>query len=147
MTTRLFLNSLVLILVLMVDQTEMWFVTCKCAVSSWTSWRACSQPCGNGGIQTRTGSIITSSTCSSSCPPRVETRPCNTECSNGATPIAGIDGGCHCQIGYSGKCCTEIDGKHNLQWWILFNISYLGMAMINCRNRRAFWILKTIRQP
>ncbi|KAI8488008.1 hypothetical protein Bbelb_341260 [Branchiostoma belcheri] len=48
----------------------------------WTSWSACSAPCGNSGTQTRTAVVFGTAT---AC---YQTRPCNRFCHNGGTPLA-----------------------------------------------------------
>ena len=116
--SKLFRSFLVLALVIMVDQTEGWrrrrrrrCQVTNCAVSSWTSWNTCSQPCGNGGIQRRTRTVTRWASCGGrSCPAIAETRACNRGCSNRGTPLTGR---CICKTGYSGRCCTG--GKYILQ--------------------------------
>ncbi|XP_078379543.1 uncharacterized protein LOC144662575 [Oculina patagonica] len=84
--------------------------SCNCSVSSWSPWSSCTQPCGNGGIQTRARNT-SGFAC---CPTPVETRLCNMGCPNGGTPVLGRDGECFCKIGYSGQCCTQIDGVETI---------------------------------
>lgn len=111
MMSRFLWSSLVLALVLMVDQTEGWrrrrrrrCPVRNCSVGPWTSWSTCTQPCGTGGSQRRTRRMTSAATCGGSCPALVETRNCNRGCSNGGTPVSGR---CiNCKTGYSGRCCT-----------------------------------------
>ena len=112
MTSRLFLYSLVLIVVFAVDKVEMQWGCRKCAVGPWGPWSPCTrQLCG---VESRIRSITTLPTCGSTCPTLVESRPCNAGCYHGGTLIPERNGECSCPNGYSGKCCSQIDGKHNL---------------------------------
>ena len=83
----------------------------NCAVSPWSSWGACSQPCGTGAVQVRGRMVTRDPSCGGSpCPNLVETRPCNQgKCVNGGTPSTG---GCNCRQEFSGQCCTQTEGKH-----------------------------------
>ncbi|XP_078378395.1 SCO-spondin-like isoform X2 [Oculina patagonica] len=114
MMSKLLWSFLVLALVIMIDQTEGWrrrrrrrCPRTNCAVSSWTSWSTCTQPCGTGGTQTRTRRVTRAATCGGSCPALSQTQACNMGCSNGGTPLPGR---CNCKTGYSGRCCTGVDG-------------------------------------
>ena len=110
MTSRLSLYSLVLTLVFTVDQVEMQSWMCdKCTVGSWMPWSSCAQPCG---VQYRARQII--NICDFNCPTLVESRPCNTGCYYGGTLIPERNGECSCPSGYSGQCCSQIDGKNYL---------------------------------
>jgi len=84
----------------------------NCVVSSWSSWSACTQPCGYGGMHYRTRVVIRKSSCGGSpCPKLRVTRHCNREkCANGGTPN---NGGCNCRQEFSGQCCSQTEGKHN----------------------------------
>ena len=87
----------------------------NCVVSSWSSWSACSQPCGTGAVQVRTRTVTADSSCGGSpCPVLLEVRRCNQgKCANGGTPN---DGGCNCQQEFSGQCCTQTEGKRHHLW-------------------------------
>ena len=76
----------------------------NCAVSSWSSWGACSHLCGTSGSQRRTRSKTSPPSCGGSCPYHFqETRACNRDkCQNGGTPHSS---GCNCRPGYQGTCC------------------------------------------
>ena len=105
------------ILIMLATQTEGWrrrrrrrCPRTNCAVTSFNQWSSCSQPCGNGGTQTRTRTVTRRPSCGgSSCPPLRETRACNRGCSNGGFALTGR---CLCKSGYGGQCCTR--GKINL---------------------------------
>ncbi|KAJ7389347.1 hypothetical protein OS493_032204 [Desmophyllum pertusum] len=118
MKPRLLWYFLFLALVVMVDQTQGWWggesrrrscTRTNCAVGSWSAWSSCTQPCGIGGIQRRSRTKTRGESCGGSCPyPFTETVSCNKGCSNGGTPLHGR---CiNCKTGYSGKCCTGVDG-------------------------------------
>lgn len=117
MMSRLLWSFLFLAVVMMLNQTEGWrrrrrrrCPVTNCAVSSWTSWSSCTQPCGTGGTQRRERKVTRGATCGGSCSyALVQSQACNWGCSNGGTPLPGR---CNCQTGYSGRCCTG--GKHNL---------------------------------
>ena len=109
--SRYFWSFVVLALVMMADQTEGWrrrrrrrCPVRSCAVSPFTGWSSCSQPCGTGGTKTRTRTVTRGPTCGGSpCPPLRETRRCYIGCPNGGIPLPGR---CSCKTGYSGRCCT-----------------------------------------
>lgn len=75
-----------------------------CQVSSWSSWSACSQPCGTSGTQKRTRRKTVVQACGGSCPYSLDqVRACNRDqCKNGGTPFSN---GCRCRPGYRGTCC------------------------------------------
>ena len=51
-----------------------------CRVGDWSSWSACTRPCG-GGTQKRTRSKTVKQSCGGGCPyDLLETRSCNTGC-------------------------------------------------------------------
>ena len=126
MASQLFWWFLVLALA---TETSSWSVrrrssSCRminCAVSSWSSWSACSQPCGYGGKRTRTRVVIRQPSCGGSrCPKLLVTRSCNQDkCANGGTPNIG---GCNCRQEFSGQCCSQLttEGKHNRSFVHLF---------------------------
>ncbi|XP_022799542.1 SCO-spondin-like [Stylophora pistillata] len=103
------------ILIMLATQTEGWrrrrrrrCPRTNCAVTSFNQWSSCSQPCGNGGTQTRTRTVTRRPSCGgSSCPPLRETRACNRGCSNGGFALTGR---CLCKSGYGGQCCTRVNG-------------------------------------
>ncbi len=75
-----------------------------CEVSSWSSWSACSYPCGTSGMSYRTRDIISSASCGGSCPYSFrDTKACNRGgCSNYGRAHST---GCNCRPGYTGRCC------------------------------------------
>lgn len=78
----------------------------NCAVSSWSSWGACSHQCGTSGSQRRTRTQTSPAACGGTCPYHFsETRACNRDkCQYGGTPHGS---GCHCRTGYAGTCCER----------------------------------------
>lgn len=92
-----------------------------CEVSGWSSFSACSLPCG-GGTQTRTRTVTTQPTFSgAACPPLMEQQNCNTQ----GCPVncVGSWAGCSVTCGEGvdtyrittpaangGMACTEQDG-------------------------------------
>ena len=113
MTSKLFCSFLVLALAAEASPgTTSSCVIRNCVVSSWSSWGACSQPCGTGAVQVRTRTVTANSSCGGSpCPVLEKTRSCNQgKCANGGTPD---DGGCNCRQEFSGQCCTQTEGKHH----------------------------------
>ena len=77
-----------------------------CTVNGWSSWSACTHLCGNSGTMTRTRRVLTSQSCSGTCPYNLrETIPCNRgHCQNGGTPQNRY---CSCRTGYTGTCCAR----------------------------------------
>ena len=129
MTSKLFCSFLVLALAAEASSgTTSSCVIRNCVVSSWSSWSACSQPCGTGAEQVRTRTATAnSSCCGSPCPVLEETQFCNQgKCANGGTPNFK---GCNCRQEFSGQCCTQTEGKHHQLFnnyspkakWILSN--------------------------
>ena len=120
MTSKLFWWFLVLVLV---TEATSWGTKTRrrtsctmtnCVVSSWSSWSACSQPCGTAAMQVRTRTVTRYPSCGgSACPDLLETQSCNQGgCANGGTP--NIEG-CDCRQEFSGQCCTQTEGKHHHQ--------------------------------
>ncbi|XP_078371013.1 uncharacterized protein LOC144654681 isoform X2 [Oculina patagonica] len=127
------------LLVTMVDKTEGWrrrrrrrcFV--NCAVGYWSSWSSCNQPCGTRGTQTRTRGITRPARCGGSCRYTFrQTRSCNTRCPNGGTPAPGR---CICKTGYSGRCCTGVDGSWST--WSSWNTCSKGCGKGQQERRRS----------
>ena len=109
MISKLVCTFLVLSIFSVILQSEacFWGSGCSkrdCSMSSWLSWSTCSQPCGTGAVQTRSRKVIRAAKCGGSCWSLEQSRPCNTVCPNGGTPV---DWGCLCKTGYSGKCCAR----------------------------------------
>ncbi|XP_027058955.1 A disintegrin and metalloproteinase with thrombospondin motifs adt-1-like isoform X3 [Pocillopora damicornis] len=109
---------ILVVLSMLANQTEGWrrrrrrrCPRINCAVTTFKQWSSCSQPCGNGGTQTRTRTVSRYPSCDgSSCPPLRETRACNRGCSNGGIPLTGR---CLCKSGYGGQCCTRVNGGYS----------------------------------
>ncbi|KAM7440695.1 hypothetical protein ABFA07_010097 [Porites harrisoni] len=107
--------SLVVLFLMLLDYTEGWrrrrrrrCPVRNCAVSAWTKYSPCSQPCGNGGFKKRTRTVTRPGTCGGGCPyALVDIQPCNRGCPNRGTPVTGR---CICKSGYSGRCCTGVNG-------------------------------------
>ena len=103
--------SLLVLFLMLLDYTEGWrrrrrrrCPVRNCAVSAWTKYSPCSQPCGNGGTKKRTRTVTRPGTCGGGCPyALVDIQPCDRGCPNGGTPVTGR---CICKSGYSGRCCT-----------------------------------------
>lgn len=103
--------SLLVLFLMLLDYTEGWrrrrrrrCPVRNCAVSAWTKYSPCSQPCGNGGTKKRTRTVTRPGTCGGGCPyALVDIQPCNRGCPNRGTPVTGR---CICKSGYSGRCCT-----------------------------------------
>lgn len=112
--------SLLVFLVILATECETWrrrrrrrFVPPPrprhCVVSGWSAWSACSQPCGNNGLQSRTRTVkIPPANGGRRCPALSEQRACNRFCHNGGSPQASR---CSCRPGFSGTCCQSVDGK------------------------------------
>ena len=112
MTLQLFWSFLVLALVTEASSSSSSCIMINCVVSSWSSWSACSQPCGYGAMQNRTRVVTRESSCGGSpCPELMVNRSCNQDkCVNGGTPSIG---GCNCTQEFSGQCCSQTEGKHD----------------------------------
>ena len=112
MTLQLFWSFLVLVLALVTETSSSLCTVTHCAVTPWSSWSACSQPCGTGAVQARGRTVTRNSSCGGlPCPELVETRSCNQgKCVNGGTPSFG---GCNCRQGFNGQCCAQTEGKRN----------------------------------
>ncbi|XP_078589882.1 uncharacterized protein LOC144870048 [Branchiostoma floridae x Branchiostoma japonicum] len=108
--------TLVLLVVLLVPDTQGWFWSRRrrscsrvdCAWGGWGGWSGCTASCGPSGTQSRSRGVSRQASCGGSgCSgPSSETRACNRHCyNNGALTSSG----CNCPAGYVGGCCeTQI---------------------------------------
>ena len=83
------LFCLLLIFGFLIDEYQCWWDTRRrrrrctasdCILAAWSSWGACSQTCGNGGMQERQRRIVKAQSCGGICFKFRETRPCNNGC-------------------------------------------------------------------
>ncbi|KAI0235597.1 hypothetical protein LSAT2_013874 [Lamellibrachia satsuma] len=77
-----------------------------CSWQQWSSWSACTDPCGNAGTHRRTRLVGTSASCAGrECnDDSSQTQACNRFCNNGGTPQAGH---CDCPEDYWDTCCDK----------------------------------------
>ncbi|KAK2139493.1 hypothetical protein NP493_6387g00001 [Ridgeia piscesae] len=98
-------------LILLVGQTRgVWWSRSSCSPvncvwSGWRGWGACNHPCGNAGIQSRSRSIYSGTSCGGSCPGSyTQERACNRFCYNSGTQRSGH---CDCPDEYWDTCCDK----------------------------------------
>ncbi|CAH1263269.1 CSMD3 [Branchiostoma lanceolatum] len=104
--------TLVLLVVLLVPDTQGWFWSRRrrscsrvdCAWGGFRDWSQCTATCGTQGTQERTRSISRGASCGgSACTgDSVERRACNRICYNDGQVTSS---GCSCAEGFQGECC------------------------------------------
>lgn len=85
----------------------------QCTISSWTSWKSCSCPCGYACQKTRQRWIVTVQNSCGSCPYSFsQSKSCNkNRCLNRGRELSY---GCSCRRGWTGTCCK--DGECKVQF-------------------------------
>ncbi|XP_070570806.1 uncharacterized protein [Ptychodera flava] len=80
--------------------------TTHCQVSAWSSWSACSVPCGTSGTQTKHRTITQNPRCGgSACPTLIDSRSCNNPgCHGHGTPLSSS---CNCTDEWWDTCCDK----------------------------------------